>query len=97
MAVINWSDFAKVDYWDNIDYLLKDWSEKEAVSFIEKVDIVLQIISISPITFQKSGYKNIHFVPVTPQITLYYRIQNKSTVELVRFWNNYQNPKKLKV
>lgn len=97
MAQINWSNLAKNDYWDNIDYLLKEWTEKEAVNFIEKVDVVLQIISISPKTFQKSGYKNIHFVPVTPQITLYYRIQNKSTVELVRFWNNYQNPKKLKV
>jgi plasmid stabilization system protein ParE len=97
MPQIIWSVLAKTDYWNNIDYLLQDWTEKEALSFIEKVDAVLQIITLSPKTFQKSGYKNTHFVPITPQITLYYRILNKQTVELVRFWNNYQDPKTRKL
>lgn len=97
MTQINWSNSAKNDYWNNIDYLLKDWTEKEAYDFIEKVDAILQIIAINPKTFQKTSYKNTHFVPVTSQITIYYRILTKNTIELVRFWNNYQDPDKLKI
>jgi plasmid stabilization system protein ParE len=58
MAQINWSDISKADYWDNIDYLLKDWTEKEAIDFMAKVDAVLQIIAINPKIFQKSGHKH---------------------------------------
>lgn len=94
---LNWSELSQTDYWENIDYLLKEWSEKEALVFIEKVEAVLQIITIKPNTFRKSGHRNTHFVPITPQISLYYRILDANTVELVRFWNNYQNPERLKV
>ena len=33
-----WSDFAKADYWENIDYLLEEWTKKDALHFIKKVD-----------------------------------------------------------
>lgn len=97
MHQINWSDIAKADYWKNIDYLLTDWTHKEAIDFIEKVDSILKIIAINPKTFQRSGYKHTHLIPITSQITLYYRILDKNTVELIRFWNNYQDPKKLEI
>jgi plasmid stabilization system protein ParE len=97
MAEIIWSDLATHDYWSNIDYLLKDWSEKVAVYFIERVDSILKIIAERPDIFQLSEYKNIHFVPVTPQITLYYRIGNDNAIELLRFWSNYQDSGKLRM
>jgi plasmid stabilization system protein ParE len=39
---------AKQDYWDNIDYLLKEWDESVALSFIHRVDSVLELISSYP-------------------------------------------------
>jgi hypothetical protein len=35
---IVWSDEAITDYHQNIDYLMKEWSEQVAVEFIEDVE-----------------------------------------------------------
>ncbi len=95
MYNIVWSDPAKKDYWQNIDYLLENWTEKQAENFIDTVYNVLDIISNNPKTFAKTEYKNIRSAIVVKQIRLFYRIKNGNIVELVRFWNNYQNPEKL--
>ena len=95
MANIIWSDIAKQDYWDNIDYLLDKWTEKEAVGFIESVDNALRLIRQNPKMFSKAGYKNIRSVVIVSQITLFYNILDKETIELIRFWNNLQDPKRL--
>jgi plasmid stabilization system protein ParE len=95
MDNIHWSDLAKEDYWNNIDYLLDQWTANEAANFIEKVDQYLNIISKKPKTFSATKYKKIHAVPVVPQITLFYRITDNNNIELVRFWNNAKNPESL--
>ena len=97
MAQIIWSELAKEDYWSNIDYLLEEWTSDEAITFINKVESTLKLISKKPKTFRKTGYRSTHAVPVVPQVTLFYRIINPRKIELVRFWNNYQNPEKLKL
>ena len=95
MAKVYWSIKAVEDFEQNIRYLEQRFSETEVFSFIDKTDNILNIISRSPRTFQSTGYKNIHFVPIVPQVNLYYRITNENDVELVRFWNNAQNMEKL--
>lgn len=92
MAKIFWSDLAKEDYWNNIDYLLNEWTAVEASNFINTVDEYLNIISKKPKTFIVTKYKNTHAVPIIPQITLFYRIVDKKNIELIRFWNNAKNP-----
>ncbi len=37
MRTVHWNKIARLDYYDNIDYLLRDWSEKEAQEFIDEV------------------------------------------------------------
>lgn len=97
MATIHWSVLAKEDYWNNIDYLLSEWTQEEALNFITKVDEYLNIIVKKPKTFKSTGYRNVHVVPIVSQISLFYRIVDKNNVELVRFWNNYRDPDKLKL
>lgn len=97
MEKIIWSEHAKLDYWENIDYLLEQWSKKEAMEFIEKVNSILEVISSKPKAFQKANFKGVHGVTITPQIKLFYKVSKNDTIELIRFWNNYQNPKKLKL
>ena len=92
MNNIHWSDLAKEDYWNNIDYLLEEWTANDAANFIAKVDQYLNIISKKPKTFSATKYKKIHSVPVVSQRTLFYRITDKKNVELVRFWNNAKDP-----
>ena len=71
---ILWSNPAKNDYWNNIDFLLEEWSEKEAKNFISEVNRVLKLISKNPKTFFKVGYRELRRVPITPHITLFYEI-----------------------
>lgn len=97
MAKADWSEKAKEDYWNNIDYLLEKFTSVEALAFIEKVEAILAIIEEKPKTFQKSDYKNIHMVPIVPQVTLFYQVVNKRPVKLVRFWDNHQDPESFSV
>lgn len=91
---IIWSKPAEFDYEQNLNYLFDEWSEKVVCDFTEETDRIIGIISENPKAFQKYK-KNIHKVPVTKQITLYYRI-SKDQIELMRFWNNYKKPRVIK-
>ena len=90
-----WSDEAKSDYDDNIDYLHKFWTEIEAQAFIDEVDLTLELLKTMPTMFPMSDYKNIRKCVVCKQINLLYQV-SEDKIFLVRFWNNYQNPEGLK-
>lgn len=94
MITIFWSELAKIDYWDNIEYLEKEWTLAEVYSFIDKVDQLIDLLAKDNLTFKPTNYKNTYQVPVVKQITLFYRFENNA-IELLRFWNNYQNPDSL--
>lgn len=36
MAQIIWTERSKLDYWDNIEYLEREWTEKEIIRFNKK-------------------------------------------------------------
>jgi plasmid stabilization system protein ParE len=93
---IIWSPEAANDYEHNIDYLLENWSVKEAQQFIDEVSEVLRILQKSNVSFKQIGYNDIRVVTVCYQINLLYRINNSNDIELVRFWDNRQSPEKLK-
>lgn len=97
MRKIYWSEKAEKDYFDNIDYLFKDWTIKEVEQFIVKTNEVIDVIKKYPKTFQKTGYKSIYRVPIVAQIILYYKIKSSKEIELVRLWNAHQNLDKLKL
>ncbi len=93
MVTIFWSETAKIDYWNTIEYLEREWSLKEVYNFMDKVEGLINLISQENVTFKPTAYKNTFQVPVVKQITLYYRFENNN-IELLRFWNNYQDLKK---
>ena len=92
---IVWSDEAEEDYSDNIDSLLADWSLNEAKEFIDEANNVIRIITVQPECFPLSDYKKIRKALICKQISLLYQVK-KSEIILLRFWNNKQDPKKLK-
>jgi len=95
MRTINWSQTAQNDYWENIDFLLHKWTENEAVHFIEEVEQVLNILKQGKVTFKPTDYRNTYQIIIVKQITLYYHINQNNEIELLRFFNNLQNPDKL--
>ena len=90
MISIFWSETAKLDYWNNIDYLEKEWTLTEVYNFIDEVDSLLVKLSKKNVTFKPTNYKNTFEVPVMKQINLFYTIQDNN-ITLLRFWNNYQD------
>jgi hypothetical protein len=97
MYNIIWTEPALDDYHLNIEYLLKEWSDKEALAFIDDVEKVLYQIRKGNIIFKETSYLNIRHFVVCKQISLYYRIIDEQTIELLRFWNNYQDKKRLNI
>ncbi|WP_294958020.1 type II toxin-antitoxin system RelE/ParE family toxin [uncultured Flavobacterium sp.] len=91
-----WAPQAKQDFWNNIDYLEAEWSEKVALSFIEKVNTTIALLKNDNVLFLKTNYKNVYKIVITKQISLYYRIEN-TNLELLRFWNTFQDTNKFKL
>ena len=97
MAQIIWTERSKLDYWDNIEYLEREWTEKEIIRFNKKTNEVLSSLLQENVVFKPTEYKNTFQVPVTKQITLFYKMLENSNFELLSFWNTYQNPEKLRI
>jgi plasmid stabilization system protein ParE len=97
MRTFIWTDLALKDYHENIDYLLQEWSEKEALSFIDDVENILYSLQTGKIEYKESNYRYIRECVVCKQITLYYRHLNSKEVELLRFWNNSKDKRRLKL
>ena len=111
MRKVLWNNQAKLDYFENIDFLLQKWSEKEAQKFIDHVQEIEFLLKQGNIDFQKTDFKGVNRCVVMEQISLFYRItddiakvrmyvreiQYNGNIELLRFWNNAQNQRRLKL
>ena len=95
MRKIKWNPLAKKDFYDNIDYLLKEWSEKEAQAFVDEVLFAEHLLSQGNVDFQNTDIKGVRRFVIRKQITLFYRISNENSLEFLRFWNNTKNIDKL--
>ena len=62
--------------------------------FNKKTNEVLSSLLQENVVFKSTNYKNIFEVIVIKQITLFYEVKEENII-LLRFWNNYQDPKKL--
>jgi carbamoylphosphate synthase large subunit len=95
MKKIIWSIEAEFDYEANIDYLLKEWTITEVEEFIDKTNNVIFKLQKGNLKCSKAHYKNILKCVICLQITLYYREIGNDEIELIRFWNNYQDKRNL--
>jgi hypothetical protein len=86
---IEWTLASRDDYWQNIEYLENNWSEKEVLNFINEVDYSLHLLSKGNLVFTKSDYIGVFKMVIIKQITLYFSTENE-TIYLLRFWNNHQ-------
>lgn len=93
---IIWSPQAKKDYWQNIDYLEAEWNYQDVVNFMEKVERIINLLSMKNVAFISTNYRGVNKVVITKQITLYYKIDSEK-LELLRFWNTYQDLQNFKI
>jgi len=95
MRTVKWNKIARLDYYENIDYLLRKWSEKEAQEFIDEVYDLEFILSQGNIDFQDTDFPQVKRCVISKQISLFYKIADESSIEFLRFWNNHRDFKKM--
>lgn len=71
MRRICWTSLARQDYYDNIDYLLMEWSEQTAQNFIESLRPVFAALKYRPAEPGRIGihHKQIGFPAFTLAVT----------------------------
>jgi plasmid stabilization system protein ParE len=93
-----WTPEALQTYLQIISYLEQEWTEREIKNFAsgveDKIGLLKKLPGIgSPFDKKRKLRKTL----VHKQVQLYYRVRpQKRQVELVSFWNTYQNPNKLR-
>ncbi|PZX55572.1 type II toxin-antitoxin system RelE/ParE family toxin [Algoriphagus chordae] len=87
-----WTDHALSELQSTFEYLENNWTEKEIVKLVLKLEHTVELISKNPAMFQVSLEKNgIRQAVVMKHNTLYYRIIGE-TIEILSFFSNRQNP-----
>jgi plasmid stabilization system protein ParE len=96
--IIEWSDEATKTFDDNINYLMKEWSEKEIINFINQTNFKLSNIESNPKIYKQSEKKRgVRKTNINKNITLFFKyFPSKKKVVLLSFWHNRQDPKKLR-
>jgi len=88
---------SELTFYQNLDYLAKEWDDKVTDHFIDRVDNVIQKIKQNPFLFPLHGYQNnVRKAIIHKRIILYYRIIDDALIELLVFWNTARDPKDLK-
>ena len=93
---IIWSPLSEEDFENILIYLETEWDAEVAIKFIDLVDVLLVQIANNPKHYPLIHKKyNIRKCVITKHNTLYYR-SSKRHVELLRIYDNRQDPDKLK-
>jgi len=93
-AQIRWSDNARMDYKNVVDYLLQDWNEDIALRFIELLEYKIERIAKHPYTgLPSQKYPDIRSISITKHNRLYYKI-SKDWLEIVNIFDTRRHPDK---
>jgi len=95
MRSVEWSPKAEADYYAIIDYLLKNWSLREAQHFIDQVYDIEIILKQGNVDFKNASYRSIRIATLSKHNSILYLILSKKRVKLIHIWDNRQNPSKL--
>lgn len=94
---IVWSDHSLQELKETFEYIELNWTEKELSKLANEINKIINLISLNPYLFPVSQSSNVHRTVILKLNTIYYRIVNDDTVEILSFFSNRQNPKSLKL
>jgi len=99
MAIqIEWSEKAEDTFEGIIAYLEKEFTQREVINFVNRVYEKLELLQSFPkIGVPNARKKNTYRTSVHKKVTLVYHYKPiKKEIVLIAFWNNLQNPARLK-
>ena len=85
MRLVVWNKLAQLDFYEIIDFLLQNWSEKEAQNFINKVHEIEVLLAKGNVEFQNTDRVGVKRCVIHKQISLFYRVGDDQNIELIRF------------
>lgn len=92
-----WTEKAELSYAKELEVISKKWTNKEVGNFMNLVDDFIKKLEAGLIEGKISSKRNIRSFVISKQTTLYFSVnKSESVIELILFWNNKFNPKKLK-
>lgn len=95
--VVRWTKEAEDTFDEIIEYLEENWSKKEIQNFVRTAQKVIGQIEKNPYQFKASRYQEIRKAFITKHNSLFYYVNEADKViELYAFWDNRQNPQKLR-
>jgi plasmid stabilization system protein ParE len=90
-----WTRRAEGDFDAIIEHLLKNWTAKEALAFIERTRKTIDLIKRFPgIGADSERFPNLKRTPIVKQVTLFYEV-DRDLIHIVALWNNRMNPDEL--
>jgi plasmid stabilization system protein ParE len=97
---VSWTPKALETYISNIEYLETKWTDREVKKFISDTERKIKTLAGQPGigSSRNKKHRDIRHTVIHKRVSLIYRHKpRKKEIELLRFWNTYQNPKKLKL
>lgn len=94
---VTWLPLAQSTFSEAVQYLDENFSEKEIQKFVNKIQQTILIIRSNPKLGRPCKKTNIFKIIINKRILLFYRYRpTHNEIQLLSFWNTWQNPKKLK-
>ena len=93
---ILWTDLALEELSETVEYLKREFSQKEIDNLGDEIERITSIISQNPNIFPNSDRLKTRKAVILKFNTLYYRIMNDK-IEIVSFFLNRQSPDKMKL
>ena len=93
---ILWTDLALEELSETVEYLKREFSQKEIDNLGDEIERICSIISQNPNIFPHSDRLQTRKAVLLKFYTLYYRIMNDK-IEIVSFFSNRQSPDKMKL
>jgi len=97
MKVI-WTPIAELSYSKELENISEKWSITEVADFMDLVADFVEKLESGIIQGKVSSQTSMRSFVISKQTTLFFDVnENLNTIELLLFWNNKDNPKKLKM
>jgi hypothetical protein len=82
----------------NLEYLAEEWNNPVINNFLDRVEELLEKIRSNHELYSiHHPVDKVYKCVVHKRLILYYKIVDVSRIDLLTFWNTYQDPDKLKV
>ncbi len=89
-----WTLRAELTFQAEQDFIFRKWNEQEVIKFVKLVYNNIERLKVFP-ELGKLEKDDKRSVVISKQTTLFYRIIDEDTIELMLFWNNLWDTKKL--